>query len=133
MNIKIHSLDHIVYNTNDIDAALHFYVDVLGLQGERIAEYRSGNVPFPSVRLTDRTIIDFFPASYSGRARDGENVNHIAVSVSNSASEIEAFLRERNIAVAREMTGNFGAAGDNAHSFQVRDPDGNLIEIQTYE
>lgn len=133
MNIEINSLDHVVYNTNDVDAALHFYIDVLGLPGERIAEYRSGKVPFPSVRLTERTIIDLFPASFSGRARDGENVNHIAVSVSNTASEIEAFLRQRNIAVVREMTGNFGAAGDTAHSFQIRDPDGNLIEIQTYE
>jgi hypothetical protein len=31
------------------------------------------------------------------------------------------------------MTGNFGAQGDTAHSFQVFDPDGNLLELQSYE
>ena len=31
------------------------------------------------------------------------------------------------------MTGNFGAQGDTAHSFHIVDPDGNLLELQSYE
>lgn len=42
-------------------------------------------------------------------------------------------LQERNTQIVREMTGNFGTRGDTARSFQVSDPDGNLLELQSYE
>jgi catechol 2,3-dioxygenase-like lactoylglutathione lyase family enzyme len=44
---KIKAMDHIVLNVPDIDRALAFYVDVLGLEPERLDEFRRGEVRFP--------------------------------------------------------------------------------------
>ena len=59
--IKVTELDHIVLNVGDIDRSLKFYTDVLGLQAERLDEFKAGKVGFPSVRINGDTIIDLFP------------------------------------------------------------------------
>ncbi len=59
--IKVTELDHIVLNVSDIDRSLKFYTEVLGLQPERLDEFKAGKVGFPSVRINGDTIIDLFP------------------------------------------------------------------------
>ncbi|HEY1726771.1 MAG TPA: VOC family protein [Candidatus Baltobacteraceae bacterium] len=132
MSIKILAVDHIVFNVADIERSLEFYSRGLGLRAERVAEFRAGKVPFPSVRINAETIIDFFPPSYHKAAPGGQNVNHIALTLENTPTQIEAFLKEQGIEIAREMTGNFGARGDTAHAFHVFDPDGNMLELHAY-
>ena len=51
-----------------------WYVGVLGLEPERVEEFKRGEVFFPSVRIDDSTIIDVFPAEPTG-----ENYNHICL------------------------------------------------------
>src|SRR2546426_5652520 len=46
---KINGMDHIVLNVPDINSALSFYMDVLGLEPERLDQFLRGEVPFPSV------------------------------------------------------------------------------------
>ena len=60
--VKIREMDHIVLRVRDVEKSLHFYTEVLGLQPERIAQFKAGEVRFPSVRLNDDTIIDLFPS-----------------------------------------------------------------------
>ena len=60
--IKVTELDHIVLNVSNIERSLKFYIDVLGLQAERLDEFKTGKVGFPSVRINGDTIIDLFPA-----------------------------------------------------------------------
>lgn len=130
--LEVRSLDHVVFNVVDPERSVAFYAGVLGLVPERLEQYRSGAVPFPSVRINESTIVDFFPPDYHGVKLGGNNVNHIALSLDNEPGEIEAFLRERVVPVVREMEGNFGARGDDAHAFHVLDPDGNTIELSSY-
>ena len=54
--ITVTELDHIVLNVSDIDRALTFYTDVLGLEPERLDEFKAGEVGFPSVRINPDTI-----------------------------------------------------------------------------
>ena len=69
---KITAMDHIVLNVPDIDRSLAFYIDVLGLEPERLEEFRQGKVPFPSVRVSAETVIDLFPMkSGQSLARSG--------------------------------------------------------------
>ena len=49
---KINAMDHIVLNVPDIDRSLAFYMDVLGLEPERLDKFRRGEAPFPSVRIS---------------------------------------------------------------------------------
>ena len=44
---KISAMDHIVLNVPDINRSLAFYMDVLGLEPERLDQFRRGEVPFP--------------------------------------------------------------------------------------
>jgi catechol 2,3-dioxygenase-like lactoylglutathione lyase family enzyme len=133
LNIKIKSLDHIVLNVSDAQRSLAFYAGILGLRPERADEFRSGRAPFPSARIDAGTIVDFLDPAHREATPPNRNLNHIALALANVPSEIAKFLKERKIPIVREMTGNFGAQGDTAHSFHVFDPDGNLLELQSYE
>ena len=64
--IRVTELDHIVLNVGDINRSLKFYTEDLGLQPERLEEFKSGKVGFPSVRINDDTIIDLFPSKDAG-------------------------------------------------------------------
>jgi catechol 2,3-dioxygenase-like lactoylglutathione lyase family enzyme len=133
ISLKIKSLDHIVLNVADAERSLAFYAGILGLRPERTDEFRSGRVPFPSVRVDAGTILDFLDRAHRDPTLPSRNLNHIALALGNAPSEIAKCLKERNLPIVREMTGNFGAQGDTAHSFHVFDPDGNLLELQSYE
>jgi catechol 2,3-dioxygenase-like lactoylglutathione lyase family enzyme len=133
ISIKVKSLDHVVLNVSDAERSLAFYAGILGLRPERTDEFRSGRVPFPSVRIDAGTIVDFLDPVHRDAAPPNRNLNHIALALGNAPSEIAEFLNERGIRIVREMTGNFGAQGNTAHSFHIFDPDGNLLELQAYE
>jgi catechol 2,3-dioxygenase-like lactoylglutathione lyase family enzyme len=70
--IKITELDHIVLNVGDIHRSLKFYIEVLGLQPERLDEFKAGKVGFPSVRINGDTIIDLFPTRGAGNLNKQE-------------------------------------------------------------
>jgi catechol 2,3-dioxygenase-like lactoylglutathione lyase family enzyme len=61
---KINAMDHIVLNVPDINRSLAFYMDVLRLEPERLDQFRRGEVRFPSVRISQDTVIDL---SYEAR------------------------------------------------------------------
>ena len=134
--IKIIELDHIVLNVGDIDRSLRFYTDVLGLKGERVDEFRAGKVGFPSVRITDQTIIDLFPrkdgaAKLTAEKVDG-NLNHFCLVVGAADfSGIVEYLAENHVTVREGPVSRWGAQG-RATSVYFLDPDGNEIEIRAY-
>jgi len=55
------AMDHIVLNVENMETVLDFYTNVLGLEPERLEEFRQGKVGFPSVRINTNTVIDLFP------------------------------------------------------------------------
>jgi catechol 2,3-dioxygenase-like lactoylglutathione lyase family enzyme len=123
MAAHVIGLDHVVFNCADIERSLRWYHDKLGLDAERVDEWRRGEVLFPSVRVDPTTVIDLFPA-----LRDGTNVNHVClvvdpVNLDELATEFPG---------ARRADGLFGAQGF-ASSVYVEDPDGNTIELRYYE
>jgi catechol 2,3-dioxygenase-like lactoylglutathione lyase family enzyme len=134
--MQITALDHIVLNVGAIDRSLKFYTEVLGLQGERVDEFKAGKVGFPSVRINAATIIDLFPAQDGAPARGGEktdgNLNHFCLVVENAefAGVIE-HLKEHQIAIREGPVSRWGARG-RATSVYFLDPDGNEIEIRAY-
>ena len=59
--LRVTEMDHIVLCTRHVDRAIEFYERILGLAAERLAEFRAGEAPFPSVRINPGTIIDLLP------------------------------------------------------------------------
>jgi len=116
-------LDHIVLNVADVDRSLAWYVDELGLQGERVDEWRKGEVFFPSVRIDATTVIDLLAVE-----RTGENVNHLCLVVEDA---VEALATSGRFDVLDGPGERWGAQG-MATSVYVRDPDGNVVELRHY-
>lgn len=134
--IKITELDHIVLNVGDIEHSLKFYIDILGLQGERVNEFREGKVGFPSVRINADTIIDLFPkkerAESAAREKNNGNLNHfcLVVGANDFAGAVE-HLQAHSITIREGPVSRWGARG-RATSVYFLDPDGNEIEIRAY-
>jgi catechol 2,3-dioxygenase-like lactoylglutathione lyase family enzyme len=128
---RIASLDHLVLNVSDTDRSLAFYRDTLGLAAERVAEYKSGEFPFPSVRVNAETIIDLFPPQMHGSRDGGSNLNHLCFTVEADSQELRNTLCALGLHIDRVATQNVGARGMGS-SFYVSDPDGNSVELKTY-
>lgn len=120
--MKVTGLDHVVLRVADVERSLAFYAGTLGLVPERVDEWRRGEAPFPSVRVTATTIIDLFAGE-----RDGTNVDHLCfVIAATDLDELAARFPD-----SRRADGLFGAQG-LASSLYVHDPDGNTIELRSY-
>jgi catechol 2,3-dioxygenase-like lactoylglutathione lyase family enzyme len=132
---KITAMDHIVLNVPNIERSLAFYIDVLGLEPERLEEFRQGKVPFPSVRVSAETVIDLFPMkSGESLARSGglPNLNHFTMVV--DPADFEAFqkhLTEQGVKIEEGPGRRWGARGYGM-SVYFSDPDGNRIEVRCY-
>ncbi len=130
-------MDHIVLNIKDDERMIAFYANVLALPTERLEEYRSGKVPFPSLRLNADTIIDLFPKKMwekTSRQGDGrENLNHFCISVpKHTWQELLNRLELNGISIEQGPVPRWGAHGTGT-SVYFRDPEENLIEARYYD
>lgn len=130
--MRVSGMDHIVLNCTDVEASLRFYTDVLGLAAERVDQWRDGKIRFPSVRISETTIIDLFPLE-AGSARPGglENLNHFCMYVEGELEPCIADLDRHGVVIETGPIQRWGARG-TALSVYLRDPDGNLVELRSY-
>lgn len=135
--IRVQALDHIVLNVRDIDRSLRFYTETLGLQPERLDEFKAGKVGFPSVRVNDNTIIDLFPikgpaSSDASGEKVAGNLNHFCMVIgTEDFAGIVEYLKEREIPIRTGPVSRWGARG-RATSVYFLDPDGNEVELRCY-
>jgi catechol 2,3-dioxygenase-like lactoylglutathione lyase family enzyme len=123
--VRAIGLDHLVLNVADVERSLAWYSGRLGLEEERVDEWRRGEVLFPSVRLDATTIIDLLAAP-----RTGDNVDHVCVVI--EPTDLDALSTSEEFEVVSGPSAVFGARGMGL-SVYVRDPDGNVVELRTYE
>ncbi len=72
--MRVVGLDHVVLKVADVERSLAWYQDALGLRGERVDEWRRGEVLFPSVRIDEHTLIDLLDG-----VPTGTNVDHVCL------------------------------------------------------
>src|SRR4051812_37216821 len=120
----VYALDHIVLNVADVEQSLGFYQDHLGLAPERVDAWRRGDVRFPSLRVSESTIIDLVPAPPDTNG-GGANLAHFCLVTDRSDLETAAQeLTQAGIKVEQGPRMRSGARGD-ALSICFRDPDDN--------
>jgi catechol 2,3-dioxygenase-like lactoylglutathione lyase family enzyme len=127
--VQVVGLDHVVLRCADIEASLAFYCDRLGLAPDRVAEWRRGEVFFPSARVDDTTLIDLFPAPPDHVAGDGRghNMEHVCLVI--RPADLDELAEQ--FPGSKRADGLYGARGI-ASSLYVQDPDGNTVELRSY-
>jgi catechol 2,3-dioxygenase-like lactoylglutathione lyase family enzyme len=121
---RVSALDHVVLRCDDVETTLAWYRDLLGLEPVRVDEWRAGQVPFPSVRVSDHTIIDLV----SGPIDDGR-LDHLCLVV--EPVDLASLGASGEFDVVEGPVRRFGARGDGT-SLYVRDPDGLVVELRHY-
>lgn len=123
--ITVTGFDHLVLRCTDVETTLAWYTDVLGLPGVRVEPWRAGEVPFPSVRVDEGTILDLIGG---GPADDGR-LDHLCLVV--APTDLAALAASGRLDVLEGPVTRFGARGDGT-SLYVRDPDGTTVELRHY-
>lgn len=121
------ALDHFVLVVSDVERTLDWYVQHAGLAPVRIEEWRRGEVPFPSLRVDEATIVDVIPGRDDGSTERG-HLDHICFVVSEA--DRLALVADSGLEIVDQGT-RFGARG-LGESIYVRDPDGLLVEFRSY-
>lgn len=130
---RMTAMDHIVLNVRDMDRVLAFYQHVLGLPAERLAEFRRGEVPFPSVRISADTVIDLFPVAENDDPTPARSdLNHFCLVLSeDDMPRLMAHLAARGVAIEEGPVTRWGARGSGT-SIYFSDPEARRIEVRCY-
>jgi catechol 2,3-dioxygenase-like lactoylglutathione lyase family enzyme len=123
--MEIRALDHLVLKVADVERSLAWYTELLGLESERVDQWRAGEVPFPSVRIDEGCIIDLFAGEPTGA-----NLDHFCMVV--APGDVDAIAADPRFEVIAGPGSRWGARGDG-YSVYVRDPDGTTVELRSYE
>jgi catechol 2,3-dioxygenase-like lactoylglutathione lyase family enzyme len=135
MTLRIDALDHIVLNVGDVEASAAWYQTVLGMRREDSA---------PGHGRPSRTAIMFGQQKINLRPVDADRVewftgahptagsDDLCLLTNEEPTAVVAHLQACGVAIEEGPTPRQGARG-TLRSVYCRDPDGNLIEISSYD
>jgi catechol 2,3-dioxygenase-like lactoylglutathione lyase family enzyme len=123
--VKIQGIDHVVLIVRDVERAAAWYRDKLGLEPARLEEFRRGETPFASMRISAGQVIDLLPGEPSGK-----NIDHVALVV-DPAVDLEQLVASGDFEVRAGPMRIWGAQGYGMGVY-VADPDGHVIELKSY-
>ena len=119
------ALDHIVLVVTDVERSLTWYMKHAGLASVNVDEWRAGQAFFPSLRVSEATIIDYVPGD-SASARG--HLDHVCFVV--SATDLESIGNDTDLTIVDQ--GLRSGAKGVGESIYVRDPDDLLVEFRSY-
>ena len=122
--MRLTGVDHVVLVSPDPERLVAWYRDHLGVQAERLDEWRRGEVPFVSLRVSSTFLIDITRGE-----RTGTNVDHVALTVEDV--DLDELATSGSVPVEMGPGDLFGARGVG-RGLYLRDPDGNRLELRTY-
>lgn len=128
-------LDHVAIRVTDLDRALAFYRDLLGLRVRDRDRFDAGEVPYIAV-VTGGRHLHLVPVEEDDLDVGGEHICLLVRSNEvDSRAEVEALLgrlRDAGVAVEEgEPRRRYGAYG-RAWAAYVRDPDGRRVELKIH-
>lgn len=126
--INIDRVDHLVLTVADVDRAVQFYEQILGMEpvtfpGERRAVSFGGQTIklHAAAELVEPTATHPVPGSAN-----------LCFVTTNALSEVQEHLRANDVRIEEGPVSRIGSAGAIT-SLYLRDPDGNLLEIARYD
>ena len=129
--MRVTSADHTNWRVRDLEASLGFYRDVLGLEPFGLEEYRRGERPLVSLRVTENFILHLTPDPEFKRGPTG-GCDHLALVVEGTQpDELAKRLQRMGVEVEKQFESIVGARGAGP-ALYVRDPDGYRVELKFY-
>ncbi|MDQ4133267.1 MAG: VOC family protein [Actinomycetota bacterium] len=122
--MRLTAVDHVVLVSPDPERLVAWYRDQLGMQPERLEEWRRGEVPFVSLRVSPTFLVDIARGE-----RTGTNMDHVALAVEDI--DLDELAASGSVPVEMGPADLFGARGVG-RGLYLRDPDGNRVELRTY-
>lgn len=119
-------LDHLVLSVRDLDATVHFYTDVLGLEAVTFGENRRA-LRFGAAKI-NLHVAGREHAPHAARPTPGSA--DLCFLVTETLGAVQAHLERHGVPVVEGPVDRTGATGP-LRSLYVRDPDGNLVELST--
>ncbi len=135
MPLTVHAIDHIVINVRDVEASVRWYQTVLGVAREDFD---------PGQGKPRRTSIKFGQQKINLRPFDADKVvwftgqqavpgsEDLCFLTTNDPDEVVRHFRDRGITIEEGPVAKQGARGA-LRSVYCRDPDGNLVEVASYD
>lgn len=117
----IMGIAHAAYNVSDMQAALHFYVDQLGLTRAFSMCREDGTPGTEYLSIVPGQFLELF---YAGKAPNGVCFNHLCLRVEDCAAAVE-LLQSKGVSI--DVLPKKGHDG-NLQAW-IHDPDGNKIEL----
>ena len=128
--MKIMNLDHLVITTKDIDACLHFYVDILYMKCDqnngRYAIY-FGDRNNQKFNIHTRKA-EFLPAT----THPTYGSLDLCLVVEENIESVKQEIENKGYPIEEGPVIRHGAMGKMT-SISLRDPDGNLVELCHYQ
>ncbi|KTG11210.1 ring-cleaving dioxygenase [Haloprofundus marisrubri] len=136
MDISVVDVDHVAIRVTDLERALSFYHDLLGMEIRDRERFEAGEVPYVAVVAGGRHI-HLVPTDEDEKIDVGGE--HICLLLRSKEMETEgeiesllSELRERGVEVEEdEPYKRYGAYGRDWAAY-VRDPDGRRVELKLH-
>ncbi len=126
----VESLGHVGLGISDVQPALHFYIDQLGLKEAFRLNSPDGKPYLIYLRVADtNTYVELFPGRKTTSLTETSTVNHLGLFVADLQATLHA-LKDRGYPLpddAFEKAKKVQA--DNTLLYFIKDPDGNKIEL----
>ena len=134
MSIDVVDLDHVAVRVSDLDTALEFYHDLLGMEIRDRQRYEQGEVPYVAVVAGGRHI-HLVPTDEPIDVSSDHLCLLIRSSELETEAEIEALIDDLRAAGVTVEDGEpykrYGAYGRD-WAVYVRDPDGRRVELKLH-
>ena len=129
--LQVRAIDHIVLRVPDIEEAIRFFCDLLGMKPLRVEEWRAGQVPFPSVQISEGTIIDLGAMKEEPAPEEQQRLSHFCVVVESVDWEAALKTLEGSWTKTQGPLNRWGAQGDGISVYGLG-PGGVNIELRQY-
>ena len=131
MRFTVDRIDHIVHNVKDVEISTAWYMRVLGMEREEFGPNNRTALKFGGQKINVRPA-DADPGSWvTGVNHDAGSADLCFIPAAPPAV-VSGLLLAGGVAILNGPVARAGALGP-IRSVYCRDPDGNLVEISSYQ